>query len=87
MSHEIFASDLFSNISEEQEQIVAGGGLLPHTSSIDDYVNTNYSAQNDIQSFKFYVSSTGNGSVVAQQFVNQSTTVDTSTNKWFQFWN
>ncbi|BAZ69937.1 MAG: CTB family bacteriocin [Pelatocladus maniniholoensis HA4357-MV3] len=74
MSNENFASNLFSEVAEEQQQLVAGG------KSIYDNLNTNYYA--DLTAFSFKAASGPGGSVVTQEFAEQE--IDTSAYKTFE---
>ncbi|MCP6761256.1 MAG: CTB family bacteriocin [Fischerella sp. CENA71] len=74
MSKEVFASNLFSEVAEEQQQLVAGG------KSINDYLSTYFNA--DTTAFAFSAASGPGGSVVTQEFAEQE--INTSANKSFQ---
>ncbi|EHC13878.1 CTB family bacteriocin [Fischerella thermalis] len=74
MSNEAFASHLFSEISEEQQQMVAGG------KSINDYISTYFNADTTV--FAFAAASGPGGSVVTQEFAEQE--INTSAYKSFQ---
>ncbi len=65
--------ELFTEVSEEQQQMVVGG------KGIYDYINTNY--YQDLTAFNFAVGSGPQGSFVTQEFASQ--TIDTSAYKNF----
>ncbi|MCP6761254.1 MAG: CTB family bacteriocin [Fischerella sp. CENA71] len=67
------SNELFSEVCEEQQQLVAGG------KSIYDYINTNY--YQDLTAFNFSIGSGPNGSYVNQQFAELE--IDTSAYKDF----
>ncbi|BAZ69935.1 MAG: CTB family bacteriocin [Pelatocladus maniniholoensis HA4357-MV3] len=66
-------NELFNEITEEQQQLVAGG------KSISDYINTNY--YQDLTAFNFAIGSGPHGSYVTQEFA--SLEIDTSAYKDF----
>ncbi|PMB40553.1 hypothetical protein CEN41_19125, partial [Fischerella thermalis CCMEE 5330] len=60
MSHETFTSNLFSEVTEEQQQMVAGG------KTIYDSLGTYFNA--DTTAFVFAAASGPGGSLVTQEF-------------------
>jgi hypothetical protein len=81
------SNELFADISEEQQSIVAGGGGYGgyDPAKIIDRVKTDYLATKDTTAFKFGVASGPGGSVVSQEFVTDSVKIDTSAAKFFEF--
>jgi hypothetical protein len=78
------SNELFADISEEQQSIVAGGGGFDPATLLD-IVKTDYLATKDTTAFKFGIASGPGGSVVEQQFVTDSVKIDTSAAKLFAF--
>ncbi|BAU04670.1 hypothetical protein NIES592_05635 [Fischerella major NIES-592] len=74
MSHETFTSNLFSEVTEEQQQMVAGG------KTIYDSLGTYFNA--DTTAFVFAAASGPGGSLVTQEFAEQE--INTSAYKTFE---
>ncbi|MFB2770984.1 CTB family bacteriocin, partial [Pelatocladus sp. BLCC-F211] len=74
MSDENFTSNLFSEVAEEQQQMVAGG------KSIYDNLSTYFNA--DTTAFAFKTASGPGGSVVTQEFAEQE--INTGAYKTFE---
>jgi hypothetical protein len=81
------SNELFADVSEEQQSIVAGGGGYDgyDPAKIIDRVKTDYLATKDTTAFKFGVASGPGGSVVTQEFATESVKIDTSAEKMFKF--
>jgi hypothetical protein len=74
---------LFTELSIEQQEVVAGGYYgLP---GISDIVKTDYSLNANKQLMNFLVTSGPGGSISSQQFAAESTNINTSANKFFSF--
>jgi hypothetical protein len=73
-------SQLFVELSEEQQEIVAGGGQL---TDLDDYLNTYFEAENSEVDFQAMLESGPDGSTVMQDFSQDFTKIANAAKKDF----
>jgi hypothetical protein len=83
MANEI-NTELFVELSEEQQQLVAGGySYEAPNGNIVDIIHTDLSKSDAYQSFNFDVASTPYGSVVSQDYKNMKSDFETNADKYF----
>jgi hypothetical protein len=73
-------AQLFVELSEEQQELVAGGGQL---TDLDDYLDTYFKAENSVVDFQAMLESGPDGSTVMQDFSQDFTAIDTGAKKDF----
>lgn len=72
-----FQSELFTELSDEQQEIISGG------INMSDLINTNFFGKQEALAFQAGVQSGPGGSTVSQQVAANLTNIDTSAAKNF----
>lgn len=71
-------SQLFVELSEQQQELVSGGGQL---TDLDDYLNTYFKAEKSVVNFEVAQTSGPDGSQNLQKLSQDFTSVDTAATK------